>query len=580
MKKIENILLSIALLLMMGCEKEDVSGYTIPTDVMWTSYVSTYSADIYDESQIYVEPGDYLFLRDLSQNALSHEWIIDDKASYFTTVGDTSTTYDAKSITDKDAYIVFQKSGICNIKLRNTFASKVVSNNEIPIEATYDESLGVWVFEKEWNVDVYGELKPGFWINRIALDGTTTEVLRVAGDEETSLDDLTDIYISQGDKLQFVYDEDSEYKSSSQTWTLPGSPTSDGTGTESWIFTTEGSYSGYYVDAIRDEITAIGSTNKIAATTVRKVIPMQLIVEYSNIAPITNSIIQNLDSKISVPFNKELNIVDATSLASAFTLTIGGESVTITDAEISTDDSSILLLSIGDHYDNYLLTSGSLSYNPTQESQYIYDGSITGNQVSDPAEGFNDVDVTLYHILDSTYFSFNELSSLTSAGNIVNGWWFNRSESQLAADGSHISLAENFEGQYRSLKYIINGESDSNYPVILAFLSSSSSDVIESGTYQMHYKLYVEEYNNATDINLTSEAYLRVSLSGGTIDLCKVNIAEQAKGCWIEGVADLTLDSDTALSVMQIRFDRDSASVENFGNCIFYVDDIYLSKIN
>lgn len=579
MKKIENILLSTALIFMMGCEKEDGSGYTIPTDVMWTSYVSTYSADIYDESQIYVEPGDYLFLRDLSQSALSHEWTISSNASFFTTVDDTSTTYDAKTITDKDAYIVFQESGICNIKLRNTFASKVVSNNEIPIEATYDETLGVWVFEKEWNVDVYGELKPGFWINRIALDGTTTEVLRVSGDDETSLDDLTDIYISQGDKLQFVYDEESDYKSSSQTWTIPGLPTSDGSGTESWVFNTVGSYSGYYIAATRDEITAIGNTNEIAATTVRKVIPMQLIVEYSNIAPIKSSIIQQWDSKISVPFNKELNVAGATDLASAFSLTIGGESVTITDAEVSADDSSVLLLTIGDHFDNYLLTTGSLSYTPTKESQYIYDGTITGNQISDPAEGFSGADVTLYHIFNSTYFNFDELSSLTSSGNIVNGWWFNRSESQLAADESYIDLAENFEGQYRSLKYVINGESDSDYPVILAFLSSASGDAIEAGTYKMHYKLYVEEYN-AIDTSWASEAYLRISLSGGTIDLCKINIAEQTQGCWIDGVADLTLDSDTTLSVMQIRFDRDSANVENFDSCILYIDNIYLSKIN
>ncbi|MFR9557263.1 MAG: hypothetical protein SNJ35_06790 [Rikenellaceae bacterium] len=576
MKKLVKILFAAAALFASACETE-TTDYSLPVDVSWTTYNSIDGVDIYFEDRMNVEPGDYLFIRDVSQSVITREWTIDDKSSFFTDSNDTTTTIEDKTISTSDAYILFEKSGVTTIKLRLTFPEKVATYNEDSIEAVYDEELGVWVFEKEWTVEIYGELKPGFSVNRTALDGTVSEELAVSGDEETSLDDLTTIYVSQGDILEFVYDENSEYKSTSQSWTVPGG-TTDGSGSARYTFNTVGTYSGYYVTATRDAVDSSATSGKISQASVRKVVPIEVIVEYAAISPLLGNITQQWDSTIEVPFNKKLELASYTTdalaeLAQAFELKIGDDVATITSAAVSSDDSTILVLTVESPLDNYG-KSATLSYTPTTSNQFIYDGSITdSSQVTDPSEGFDDVSVSLYHIFDPYYFGFDGVSSLTATGNIVDGWWFNCCTTSLTNDGSYLDVRD-IDGQSRALYFeMYNGDtSDKSKP--LAFFSSSNGDTIAAGEYTLHWKIYVEEYV-AVDSTSATSATVKVVTGGGTYTLGALEISDLDTGKWLEVTTTATVAANS-MSTFQITFDK--TLVTNFQQAKFYIDDLYLSK--
>lgn len=577
--------------LSFGCTTDD--GIVYPVDVAWTSYISSLGADIYNENSAYVETGDYLFLRDCSQGALSHEWFIDDKVSFFTDVEDTTTTIPDKTSTDLDAYILFEKSGWTTITMRNTFAEETVPNTSSSYAASvnnyYDEDEGVWVFEKTWSIEIYGSLKPAFTVQHYALDGTQTEVLNVSGDEETSSDYLTEITISQGDILQFVYDESSDYKSSGQTWTVTGGVYDMNNSTDyvaTYSFNTVGTYSGYSLYVWRDVINS-GSTDQILASNYTKVVPIKVNVDYANIAISVASIYQQSDGRIVVPLSKEIKTPLDTSLASAFSIKFVGKdgtessSVAITDVEISPSDNTALLLTMetGD-LDNYQFSHGLLSYTPATDA-YIYDGSI--NSISDPIAGVSDASVTLYGVLDSQYFDFNTAyESPSNVGNIINGWWFNYVEASTSDNGSFVDVIADptdTTGEDKAMRFYLNGEveADDTHYIALAYYQHSSGEELTAGKYKLYGRLYVNEFVETS--TGAGTAYLQAVFNNGGLVLCSIPIHGRTIGEWVEIDEEITISAGTTFTNfrLQSQYTGASSNVSNLTRTDFYIDDLYMT---
>ncbi len=527
-----------------------------------------------------------MFLRDASQGALSHEWIIDDKVSFFTQVDDTSTTIEDKTSNDLDAYIVFEQSGWTTITMRNTFAEEVESNTsslyDSSITTYYDEVEGVWVFEKVWNVEVYGELKPGFSIVRIDFDGTQTDVMTVNGDDETSTENLTEVTLSQGDKLQFIYDSDSEYKSTAQSWSVTGGTYNESDDTYS--FNTPGTYTGYTLTATRDEI--VESANSVSAASVTKVVPIKVNVEYVNIAVVSTGIYQDSDYSIAVPFSKSIKTPLDSSLAAAFSLKFVGDDATVSQSieiksvEIDADDATMLRLTIDEsNFDNYARSHALLSYTPMTDG-YIYDGSIESGE---PISGFSDLEVTLYDILDATYFNFNLPAEKSTTGYVIGGWWMKYTESSTSDNGSYIDSVidpTDSTGEDVAMRFYVNGVVDSatqeDY-LVLAYYEYSTGASIATNDYTLRGRVYVKDFVALEGQSAT--ANMQVVLNNGSTVLCNVAIDNKECGKWIEFKEKVTIADGTTFTNfrLQMQYSGSNTDVTSLDYTEFYIDDLYMS---
>ncbi len=584
MKRINKILIAVVALCISGCTTESI--VTLPVDVVWTSYLSTQNADICDENSLYVEPGDYLFLREVSQGALSHEWILDEKASFFTVVDDISSTIEDKILTDTDAYIVFEQSGWTTITMRNTFPEEVTSNTSSSYDSSittyYDEEAEVWVFEKVWNDEVYGSLKPAFSVVRIELDGTETEVLAVSGDETTSTDNLTDVTLSQGDKLKFIYDSESEYKSSAQTWSVAGGTynMSDDT----YSFNTVGTYTGYTLTASRDKISDSANTINAASTT--KVVPLQVNVEYANIAVVSTGIYQASDNSIIVPFSKTLKTPLDSDLASAFSLVFVGddsslsEIVTVDAVQVVEDDATSLQLTFDEAYfDNYDMSHALLSYTPATDAN-VYDGSV---EDAEAIGGFADLSVSLYDILNEDHFNFNLPPEKTTNGYVFGGWWLNATEAVTSDNGSYIDSVvdpDDASGEDIAMRFYVNGQTDDSHAnyIVLAYYEYSTGEEMIAGDYTMRGRVYVNEFVPLE--GMTATAAMQIVLNNGSTVLCNVAVDNLETGKWFEFNEQVTIAEGTTFTNfrLQMQYSGSGSNVTNLDYTEFYIDDIYLSR--
>ncbi len=570
MRTFINISLAVAALFAVSCQKE--MEYELPVDVAWTSYSSITNDEI-SEGNLKVAAGDYIFLRDASQGTLSHEWIIDDNAEFFTDLKDASSTIEAKSTLAKDAYVVFNKSGVTTVTLRNTYAEKVISNTNPRIESVYDESIGAWVFTKTIEVEAYGKLKPAYSVFRIGLDGIKTELFSIAGDEETSQDNLREVTISQGDRLQFVYDTKSEYKSDNQSYTVPSSAEADGGDSASGIFTfnkiTEAGkpLTGFSITATREEISVNSGKGVIPAAIAKKVIPISLIVKYAPISAILSGVKQSTDGKIMLAFNKALATIPS-GIEDCFKLYKNGSEISISSVELYED--SYLLLTADDaditNLNNYGVSDVTLSYTPTSSCNLF---ATEDSEQKYPAAEFSDVNVVLYNILNSDYFDFKLDSS--SATELIGGWWASFTTAKPSATGSSISFIESFNDQESVVCFDVKSTVNNNPTEQLILKLDEkleSSAICQAGDYTLKCRLFVESVAGSTaNLDLKFGNWI----TAGSIDL-----TTQGTGVWIDYSAPFTTTATGNVSGFMIQVKKGQFSDD--ASAKFYIDDLYIIK--
>ncbi len=560
-RTIKNTAYTALLLFAMSCTEE--VDYVKPIDIAWSSYISNTGSALYKED-IKANTGDYLILRDASQGALSHQWIIDDKSSFFKVLDDTTTVYEGKTITSADAYILFQKTGFTEVTLRNTYPTKVVTNTKDPIAAVYDSEKKVWVLERVFKIEVYGELKPAFTVSKIDMNGLETEVLTIGGDENpTELQDLT---IKQGEKLRFVYDQDSEYKSTSHTWAAP-SGTVDGDPSQGlFIFNTptEEPLENFFITVNRE---AIGG--EVKAAVIKKLIPIRLNVEEVSITPLLNGIKQINDNEIEIPFNKVIaSPVDA-SLSSAFTVNAVMKDGTTQPIFVNSavSNASSVILTVGE-IDTYLTERIEVSYDLSIAKIYAEEDQ----EMSRPAESFANAIASPYLILKPKYFSFSNDPVKGTPLDIAEGWWVTFSSQQLSPEGSSVSIVEDKDGMSRSMCFDVKGDFDvdNGHQLQALFSKELEKDVVlADGAYKMRFKIFVETCVGASAFRINTGDWALIQ---------KVDLNSIETGRWVDYECEFSItEGKGKISGMMIRVQQDCIS--EGGSAKFYIDNLHVQKI-
>ncbi|OEK07664.1 hypothetical protein A8C32_16935 [Flavivirga aquatica] len=224
MKNYKHIAVIIfAFIFVFACEKDDNPDFPLLQEATWVSSIRP--TEFIDPFPL--NEGEAISFVDLSQGALSHEFIIEEGNFFLDKSYKNSDSLplfilpDAGTTTaSKDAHVLFMKPGLNKIRLRNTYRDSVTYLAKEPIGAVFQD--GVWVIENEWNIDVYGVLKPAFQV----LDKDGNEILNITGDIETSIDDIETwpvVDVESGDALTFV-DLTTEDRPTGRQWNFEGKP--------------------------------------------------------------------------------------------------------------------------------------------------------------------------------------------------------------------------------------------------------------------------------------------------------------------------------------------------------------------
>ncbi|NJB85418.1 hypothetical protein GGR26_001163 [Lewinella marina] len=232
MNKLLLALLSCTLI--FACEKEK---FVVPNDLTDVKTIVG-SRNQNDLGQYIAEVGDHLAFADLSQGAISHEWIIEGgNALLGNDFKAEDTTYSQYilpgqlSTQDPTAYVLFQTAGLQRVRLRNVF------DRQVSFTATGTTAVregNNWVVDTTYLVNVFGDLRPAF---KVLKDGE--EILSVSEDDEpdqANAANWTAVTLEVGQDLEFV-DLTTAGAPTGRQWTLTGgapATSSDSTATISY----------------------------------------------------------------------------------------------------------------------------------------------------------------------------------------------------------------------------------------------------------------------------------------------------------------------------------------------------------
>lgn len=233
MKKIKFILGILLTVLVMACEKEYEPLNNL-SDVKWLTGMTGKSNNL--------ALNKYMTFADLSQGLVSHQWSVSDTSGILFLNGNITngvTDYtpfiredQSRETNDKTVHLLFNKAGEQTVRLYNVFDDYVEFRGNDTIPAKYDESIGAWVMDTAFIVDVYDTLQPAFQVffnNEMIVD--------VAYDEHISLNDSLEwpvVNIEAGDSVQYV-DKTLIDRPTGRRWDLDGASPSNSSGEDSYI---------------------------------------------------------------------------------------------------------------------------------------------------------------------------------------------------------------------------------------------------------------------------------------------------------------------------------------------------------
>ncbi len=209
---------------MSACEEKEYADFTPVDELSDVTWLIGTQPFVNDPFSINVDT-QVPFL-DLSQGAVSHEWIIEEGNKFLNTgfnsrdsIFDDFIKQDAGlSITDPKAFVLFRNSRVNKVRLLNRFNEKVTyRSSEGSLEAVQGED-GLWTIDTTFTFDVYAKILPAFTILK---DGSP--VISVTGDEETSIDDEASwptVEIEAATSLTYL-DNTTIGRPNATTWIIP-----------------------------------------------------------------------------------------------------------------------------------------------------------------------------------------------------------------------------------------------------------------------------------------------------------------------------------------------------------------------
>lgn len=197
--RIKNIIytsLALTGLLISGCSENE--SLFVPNDFSDIAFINTQVVNKW--STHILEKGIPISFMDLSQNALSHSWTIDDGCCFIKgefnkadTVFEQFIIPDAGKVSNENiVHVLFQEPGTKTVRLTNTFRDKVVYDGLSeagqkqqtfpgdPVkESFFDEEKGVWVFDTLMHFKILDYVTADITMSR-----NNEELLKVSRDEE------------------------------------------------------------------------------------------------------------------------------------------------------------------------------------------------------------------------------------------------------------------------------------------------------------------------------------------------------------------------------------------------------------
>ena len=263
MENFKKVIFVFALVFIWGCDKDE--------DLPPAFQDATWGINLRPEDARVTQVGKALSFRDLSQGALSHEFIIEDGNKYlFPGYGanDSLPLFINNDLglrtTNTDAHVLFLNQGINKVTIRNTFKDSLSFNGNERIDAVQEN--GVWVIENTWEIDVFGPLKPAFEVR----DKNDNVLVSISGEDLVSNEDSSTwpvIQIEAGDALTYV-DLTLEDRPNDRLWTFTrGNPGNSRDATAEVGYFSLGTFNAGRIQAIREG-------NDVPDERVAKIIPL------------------------------------------------------------------------------------------------------------------------------------------------------------------------------------------------------------------------------------------------------------------------------------------------------------------
>ncbi len=537
-----------------GCKEEYTPVDTV-TDVAW------YTSETVKQVLPYKKQvGSFISFMDVSQGALTHEWEVTDGIQFLQSEFDVASDsldqfIDASKAGTKNTDLVMHAylstPGLHTVTLRNVFASKVVSNevDSISVEAELLPD-GNWLFEREFPIDVYGEIKPAFKV--LKSDGT--EVLAVASNQVVNLADSASwpvVQVEAGDHLILI-DETTEDRPNASEWTIVGSKATTYAGdTVNPMFMKLGTFCGSALLAKRIEPLPLAAT--------RKVIPLNIEVIPSSKPYVLDGIPAQAGAKSrTVQFSTTGEVgtiaadedfmfeVRVVNTKAAYDEIVGTAGISISP----TDATKLELTLLTDIYNSDQIT---VTYTGTGIQSV--DGRTLGQFANMKVQMVNDAK----NVLPEAFNGGFETEATNISGAAV--WW--------SANNLQGFVARSTEQKASGSASLMFNLLPLPSPLLNDYYTMRAGG-FAVGTYIVRHKVYVDP---ATPESATGVSY---SIEGFNTSSHAVYTMPAERGVWVtqEVVVDYPIVAGLQMKVMIYK-----AAVEASGGLKFFIDDIELIPV-
>jgi hypothetical protein len=562
MKNIKVLMFFLSLLVVLvSCDEEEYADYTAPdelSDVTWLISLERFAEDPFS-----INADTHLSFLDLSQGAVSHEWIIEEGNNFLNEGFKKSDSLvlfineeAGLTTTEGKAHVLFRNSGFNKVRYLNKFSEPVSYKSSVgTFEAVQEGNL--WVIDTTFTFDVYAHLKPAFTVLK---DGVV--VLMVTEEDMPSLADSSTwptIEIEAATGLQFI-DNTTVGRPNSRTWFAPdGVPKQTG-GLEPIIkFFKLGTFNAGTIRSAR--------INELPKSTTDKLIPLKVKVLKSSQPFVFDGALKEDENEV-ISFRVNGEVESFSGEESNFTVHVTNTSgfdsdIAVQTAKVKESDATFIELILSAPIFNSDIVTVSYSGGsivsaderdflafPAEVVQMHFGGNVLAN---DNHRNFENGNGAANNAFAVGYFTGN--------GNILGGGKFvyERVESKF------------YEG-IASMKY----ETPASDPIPNVNLwSFALGDVqpILAGTYLMSYQIFIEP---GTTLKSFRTEFNKPSFSRQLWDIENV-----ARGEWVRITNAATVDSDLG-QVDNLRFTFRPHAAENpgvTGPQLLYIDDLQFIEV-
>ncbi|MDO6738777.1 hypothetical protein [Wenyingzhuangia sp. 2_MG-2023] len=549
MKKIKIIIQVLSILtFLVGCDNDEVNSLENYNDATWTTSEFSNASGV-DDIDFGVNTGDYISFVDLSQNALTHEWRIDEDNKFLNsgfTIGENLIPFINNDLgtvsTSKPAHVIFFKQGVSEVTLVNTFDKPVTYNGKTNIESV--KKGDTYEITRTWKVDVYQEPVPAVSISKEDESGVVTELYNSIN-ELVPADGV--INIEAGESL--IYEDITAVgRPNANSWKVSGSNEKSATNQKQMTFNFlklgESEAGTLSVSRKGDE------KNIPDAESVLFTIPLKIIISKSSkpFNIVENSVVRTGANKIAFDVNGELKAFtgqEANFKVHVTNTTSGFDSdLLVTKAEILAGGKTSIELTLdGDIYN-------------TDEVKVTYTVGAETITSSDERDltAFTDALVSFVDgdVFSSDYFGF-ELGGKE---------WFLQHPDQWSYNTSFSKSGNN------SLMF---SEPDvDSMPSNAKVQGTAATELkIDAGTYMYSIFIYIEPSTNLSKL---------ITNFSGPWNPLTWDLTGVEKGTWVKLSTEITLGDYDNTGGGKLIFQINKADVSS-DEATIYIDDLSLVPV-